>query len=276
MQDQASNGSTQSVATAAEPVPNGAHQQSHPGAGATVPVARLRRHNLLNAYLRAELIDQAVSAIELSDEEIKEAVDEYCRRKQLPGHQALAEVARVQGIGLDELTWQILLPRRFSRLAWQQFNLKAEQRFLERKASLDQVVYSLIRVKDANLARELYLQLQEGEASFAELASQLAEGPERQTNGIVGPVPLTQAHPVLADRLRTLQPNEMAEPMHVAGWVLLVRLERYLPAVFTEAVAQQMCHEQLEQWVQEQVAIKVAELCPSAPIGAIGSEATQP
>jgi parvulin-like peptidyl-prolyl isomerase len=126
-------------------------------------------------------------------------------------------------------------------------------------------VYSLIRVKDVNLARELYLQLQDGEVEFPELASQLAEGPERQTNGIIGPVPLTRAHPVLADRLRTLQPGEMAEPMAVAGWILLVRLERYLPAVFTEEVAKSMCREQLDQWIQTQVASKVMELFLNDP-----------
>ncbi len=68
------------------------------------------------------------------------------------------------------------------------FAAKAEARFLERKNELDQVVYSLLRLENSFLARELYLQIESGESNFADLAKRYAEGPERNTNGIVGPV----------------------------------------------------------------------------------------
>ena len=50
------------------------------------------------------------------------------------------------------------------------------------------MVYSLLS-EDSQIARELYLQIAGNEASFAELASRFSEGRERNTNGIVGPVP---------------------------------------------------------------------------------------
>ena len=89
----------------------------------------------------------------------------------------------------------------------ERFAAKAEARFLERKNELDQVVYSLLRLENSFLARELYLQIESGESNFADLAKRYAEGPERNTNGIVGPVSLTQAHPVLVEKLRVAQPG---------------------------------------------------------------------
>ena len=77
----------------------------------------------------------------------------------------------------------------------EQFAPKAEARFLERKNELDQVVYSLLRLKSRFLAQELYLQIESGESNFADLAKRYAEGPERNTNGIVGPVALNPGPP---------------------------------------------------------------------------------
>ena len=47
------------------------------------------------------------------------------------------------------------------------------------------MIYSLLRLENSYLARELYLKIEEGESNFADLAKRYAEGPERNTNGIV-------------------------------------------------------------------------------------------
>ena len=91
---------------------------------------------------------------------------------------------------------------------------------MERKKDLDQVVYSLLRLQNSFLARELYLQIESGESNFADLAKRYAEGPERNTNGIVGPVSLTQAHPTLVEKLQVAQPGVLLEPFRISagGW----------------------------------------------------------
>ena len=101
------------------------------------------------------------------------------------------------------------------------------------------------------LAKELYLQIESGEANFADLAGRHAEGPERNTNGIVGPVPLTQAHPILVDKLRVAKPGDLLEPFKVSDWWLVVRLERYSPATFTDEVSDAMCKEMFDAWINE-------------------------
>ena len=116
----------------------------------------------------------------------------------------------------------------------------------------DQVVYSLLRLESSFLARELYLQIESEESNFADLAKRYAEGPERNTNGIVGPVSLTQAHPELVEKLRVTQPGVLLEPFKISDWWLVVRLERYSPATFTDEVSDRMCREMFDAWVSEQ------------------------
>ncbi len=228
-------------------------------------LALLRRHNLLGPLVRAEVVEAAVAGISLSSEQCDQLIAAYCERQQLEGPSALADHLQALRISEADLRWQLELPLRVAQHCQQHFHHKAEARFLARKEQLDRVVYSLLRVKNPFLARELYLQIAGQEANFADLAAQFAEGPERGTKGIVGPVPLTQAHPALAERLRTSQSGQLMEPFQIADWWLVARLERYEPARFNEAIAEQMAQELFQEWVQEEVAAKLDQM--PAPLG---------
>ena len=52
------------------------------------------------------------------------------------------------------------------------------------------MIYSLLRVKDYGLARELWIRLEEDETTFAEAAREFGEGPEADRQGVVGPIPI--------------------------------------------------------------------------------------
>ena len=151
-------------------------------------------------------------------------------------------------------------PARLQRALEARFTARAGVRFLSRKNQLDRVVYSLLRVKEPGLARELYLRIAEGEADFSDLASRYSEGPERDSRGIVGPVPLTQAHPRLAERLRTAQVAALLEPFAVESWWLVVRLESLTPATLDQATGRQMAAELLDEWAEEEVGLRLANL----------------
>ena len=150
-------------------------------------LALLRRHNLLVPLLRAELIAKAVGSIPIAPEQSAQLLQGYCERQQLESAEALNAHLQQLSLSQADLQWQLELPLRTQAYGEQHFRHKAEARFLARKEQLDRVVYSLLRVKDPFLARELYLQISGGEAHFADPAAQWAEGPERGTKGLVGP-----------------------------------------------------------------------------------------
>ena len=68
---------------------------------------------------------------------------------------------------------------------------------------------------------------------------------------------MTKAHPILAEMLRTTKPGELLAPFQIEGWWLVVRLESYTPASFDTKTSQQMCEEQLTQWVNEETASRI-------------------
>lgn len=78
----------------------------------------------------------------------------------------------------------------------------------------------------------------------------------------MGPVPLTQAHPLLVERLRAAPPGQVQEPFRIDRWWLVFRLESLTPATFDEAMAQQMSQELFEQWLEAAVETRLQQLRP--------------
>ncbi len=226
----------------------------------TQQLALLRRHNLLVPLVRQQVIAEAVEAVELNEEQLGSLLAGFRKRQQLEDPDDLAAYLRDRGMTQADLEWQLELPLRIEAHCREHFLHKAEAHFLERKNQLDQVVYSLLRVKDRFLAQELYLRIRGEEANFADLAARYAEGPEQRTNGIVGPVPLTQAHPALAERLRTSAPGQLLEPFPIADWWLVVRLESYTPASFDDVTSERMASELFEEWANEETTLRVRQL----------------
>lgn len=220
----------------------------------------LSRNGLLLPLLRAMVVEEAVREVALEDQETQKCLALWCQRQGLKNQAELEQFCRSQALTFEDARWQAELPLRIERHCQEHFGHRAEQRFLQRKTELDRVVYSLLRVKDPGLAQELYLRIAEGEATFADLAAEHSMGHERTSRGIVGPVPLTQAHPRLVELLRTGQSGQLYPPVYVDPWWLVVRLEELQPASFDATMASAMARELFDQWVTEQVRARLADL----------------
>lgn len=225
-------------------------------------LALLAQHRLVRPLLRNQVMADLAATIPLEPEERSKAMDMFLREQKVSTPQDLEAFLRLNLLRQDELERQAVQPLQLQRYITQHHLPKAEARFLQRKNQLDRVVYSLLRLTDAGLARELYLRIDEGESDFSDLAARYTEGPERTTRGIVGPVPLMQAHPLLAERLRTAKPGVLLEPFSIEKWWLVVRLESYSPATLDDATAQQMANELFEQAVEEEVQRQINALIP--------------
>jgi len=223
----------------------------------------MARHGLLIPLLRQSVIAAAVADVSVSEQESAESRQAWGAGNRLGSSEAVIQHLKSHGLSEADAIWQAELPRRINRHCEEHFSHRAEQRFLARKNQLDQVIYSLLRVEDAALARELYLRIAEGEADFAELAAGYSQGPERSTRGVVGPVPLLQAHPALAELLRTSRPGQLQAPLRIERWWLVVRLESLRSASFDTDMGNRMARELFDEWVDEEVGLLLAAHRPA-------------
>ena len=221
-------------------------------------MALLRRHMLLMPAIKAVVVDELVSGVVLERSHEDGLISDWLAGRDFD---AVAEESwRVKGLSPADLRWNVLRSERLLHLARDRFSAKTEAHFLKRKPQLDHVTYSLVRTRDAGLARELYLRLVSGEATFAELAALYSEGPERNSSGVIGPKPMSSAHPLLAERLRTGRNGEVMEPLQVDEWSIVVRRDRLDAAVFDAKMADRMAMELLDDSIQSTVMTRFEQL----------------
>lgn len=221
---------------------------------------RLAKYQMLPQLLRETLIDQTTAEIEATDEECQQALAVFCQQNRISNEDELQAYQRLHGLSpkqFEELVVRGLKVEKYQQLTW---GNKLESYFLKRKQDLDRVIYSLIRTKDAALAQELYFRIQEGEQSFADLARQYSEGSEAQTGGLIGPVEIVTPHPILTEVLRRSQPGELSAPTRAGDWIVIVRLEKYIPAQLDEAMRKRLLAELFTHWLQTEVQHQMLQL----------------
>ena len=211
----------------------------------------LAGYQMLPQLLQEILIDQAIAPITCTDDEAKQAQEQFFAQNQITSEETLhAWISRhaMTPEQLQSLMTRSLKVEKFKAETW---GNKLESYFLSRKSKLDKVIYSLIRTQDIGIAQEIYFRVLEGEQSFAELAREYSKGPEAQTDGLIGPVELSVPHPNLAQMLTVSQPGQLWPPTRIGEWIVIVRLEKFVPAQMDDAMRRRLLTEFFNVWLQE-------------------------
>jgi len=218
-------------------------------------------YQMLPQFVQEILIDQAIANVDCTAEESTTAAQQFYTQNQITNEEELqgwlGRYGMVQA-QLESLATRELRIEKFKQATW---GSKLESYFLSRKNQLDRVIYSLIRTQDVGIAQELYFRILESEQSFAELARTYSQGPEAQTDGLIGPVELSVPHPVLAQLLSLSQPGQINPPTRVGEWLVLVRLEKFIPAQMDDAMRRRLMTECFNTWLQEQLS-QIGSLAP--------------
>jgi parvulin-like peptidyl-prolyl isomerase len=216
-------------------------------------LALLKQYGMFSQLKREILIDRAIADLALTSEETLQACQQFYQQQQLNSEAEVQAWLGNRGYSREYLDYLTTRPIRLERFKQATWGNKVESYFLQRKGQLDRVIYSLIRVTEVSLAQELFFRIQEGEQSFSELASQYSQGSEAQTGGLIGPVELSVPHPALAKMLAASQPGQLTPPTRLNEWIVIVRLEKYMPAQLEEPVRQRLLNELFESWMQEEI-----------------------
>ncbi len=238
--------------------------------GAPDLLALITQYQMLPQLLKEQVIGQATQDIRLNPEEEAAALEQFYAQPQFKEEAQRQAWLNYYRMSADQLSAQALRQlklEKFKHLTWDG-HLEAD--FLKSKAQMDRFICSILRTKNAELSQELYFRLKEGEQTFADLAPQYSEGPEAQTNGLIGPVVASTMHPKLMQILSTSQPGQLCPPQRLEEWFVIVRLEQYLPAQLDDTIRRQLLERRFQEWLEQQIqTIQLSTSADAIPTDAI-------
>ncbi len=210
-------------------------------------------YRMLPQFFREVLIEQIISKISCSPEEIAIATEQFAKKHQLNSEAILQTWLEFHSINTKQLVNLAVRELKIEKFKYATWEFKLESYFLTHKSSFDKVIYSLLRTTKQEIATELYFRIEAGEQSFAELARKYSTGTEAQTGGLIGPIELSKPHPTLAKILSISKPGQLWSPIQLGEWFVILRLEKFIPAVLNDTMRQQLLNGLFESWIQEQV-----------------------
>jgi parvulin-like peptidyl-prolyl isomerase len=213
-------------------------------------VGLLRKYGLVTQLQRELIADAALESIECTPEEVFGGYKAFYQQHQINTDEDRANWLESNHVTLPQFEYFVLRTLKLDRFKRETFASKVDSYFLQRKSQLDRASYSVLGVKSFHLAQELFLQIQDGEATFPDLLRQYSEGKEDENNGLIGPHELSIPHPILAAQLRLLSPGQLAPPLQIASWFILLRLEKYFPAKLDERMQTRLVDELYDNWIQ--------------------------
>ena len=212
-----------------------------------------RQQGLCLAMAQASVYDEICQVIDLPEAIEQTLVKTYEAGQGINTSEQRQQFLNDRGWSAEDLRYFATKGERVERFRRQVFSEEVELRFLASKLDRDQIHYSLLRVRNGDLAFELHQRLQEGEDSFEELASCFSEGDERHNGGRVGPVPLSQAHPQVAEKLRISQPGQLLPPFFLVDIWLILRLDAWQGARLDDDTRSQLLQELFADWMNQRV-----------------------
>lgn len=216
-------------------------------------ISALVQYKLLDNLVGQVLLDEAISQVSLSQQELLQALGGSANTPIPEDFDSfLTQWCQRQGIARDYFNAVLLRQLRVEKFKQLGFGHQVESEFLRRKPDFDQVEYSLIQIEDLPLAQELYFLLRDDGVEFAQLARQHSLGSERETDGWIGPVPLSSLPDEVITLLRNGQVGEIYGPIPVEKRFWIIRLERLKLARLTQKTRKDLIDWLFDRWLQVQ------------------------
>ena len=209
----------------------------------------LRKNGLLNQFVKNFITNLICSKVDLKVD-IEDINNNFCKKNNLSNEKDLLNFLSLRGINIEDHKRNLENSEKIKIIAMKEFSKNAETEFINSKTLLDQYTYSLITVKESDLAYELYLQIESKESEFSELASKYSSESNANKMGIIGPQGIGNVHPALKEKLLTAKKGELLNPFQIDKWWVVLRLEDKIEAKLDNSLRSKITLSLFDKWVK--------------------------
>ena len=218
----------------------------------------LSKYGLLKEYLKSKILENKIQNIELNMEEISLAKKNYMKVFNLEDDKSL-EKHRISNIlSVENLFYKITLFPKVQKYCDVHYSESIKKLFYNKKESIDSVTYSLIRVKEYGLSKELYFRIKDDNENFNQIAKDYSIGIEKETSGLIGPLSLEKVHPKVKEKLKKCFLKFVHKPFKVNNEWIIIKLEDYFDSKLDQKSIMKLKSELLDKDIEYELLNKYA------------------
>ena len=210
----------------------------------------LRKTTFLKPFIKTLIRDTLLQEIKLKNNMEEELSERFFKNRNIFEEQNKLTFLKQNLMDNEDLIRISSTKYRRNLFNLKLFRDKTEEFFKKRKEDLNKYIYSLIQVKEQDLAQELYLKLESKESEFSILSSEHSLGPEKYRNGIEGPIVLSNLNPKIQDVLKSLDKGVICEPFNLDDYWIVIRIEEIIYAELNESMKDFLSNELFELFLE--------------------------
>lgn len=214
-------------------------------------ISNLGKYNLLPQLQREVIIDDAVSSIECTADEIETAYQKIINSSQKNSGQEISTSCKQSAAAKKQVCESIARKLKIAKFKQATWGKEVPAYFISQKKKLDRVVYSEIVHPDQGVATEIYFRLLAKEQSFTELAFEYLHRQNPDLHQVYNQIQMCPLNSPMGQTLIKYQPGDVLRPISCRNLYRVLRYEKILPAVLDESMHCQLLDELFETWIDQ-------------------------
>ena len=210
----------------------------------------LRKQTFLKPLIKTMIRDKLIEKINLDEGLNTKLSEEFFKSRNIQKSENQEAFMKNNLIDNEDLKRLSTIKYKSNQISLNLFGNKSEEVFNKKKEDLDQYRYSVIQVKDPDLAQELYLKLESKENGFSELEAEHSIILDKNKKGFNDAVPLMRIHPLIRKILKSSEIGIINEPVNLGEFWVIIRLDEIIQAEFNEKMKETLSKELFEIFLE--------------------------
>ena len=210
----------------------------------------LRKQTFLKPLIKTMIRDKLAEQINVDEKLNAKLSEDFFKSRNIQKSENQEAFLNNNLIDKEDLSRLSTIKYKSNQISVNLFGTKSEEVFKKKKEDLDKYKYSLIQVKDPDLAQELYLKLESNENEFSELAAEHSIDLEKNKKGLNDAIPLMRIHPLVRKILKSSEIGIINEPVNLGEYWVIIRLDEIIQAEFNEKMKETLSKDLFEIFLE--------------------------
>mgnify|MGYP005660526321 CR=1 FL=1 len=197
-------------------------------------IKELARLGILETFFKRKLKHNCIKNIQksINTKQQLKIINNWKKKNSIKSNSDLDQWLNLYNLNMNE--WINLINSDYLWTCWCMEKYKDEltEYFIKRKDYLDLYYYTIIKVKDKEVADEIYIRIKEKESTFEEIANNFSSDNESFFAEKMGPISINEMEDAIASLIKIGDLHQLFQPKSSNGFWFILRKDNILKAEF--------------------------------------------